>query len=213
MNAAGDRLNDDDRDAFRDATLARYEETTWIRLGPGREINLVDDMVKSAEALALIFPDLADDIMTELDEILAGIQEVHTLATEAGSTAIFAMMMDATSLSVFNPGSRFNMLYEEFGFTPADSDAPAWTDAHGFDARAEYLLSINPDIIFVLDRSNNMVGPGPAFDNILVDPIVAQTTAAQNGNIIALDPTSWYTITGGFGAARQMIADLMEYLD
>ncbi|MCL1949523.1 MAG: ABC transporter substrate-binding protein [Turicibacter sp.] len=213
MNANGDRLNDEEWDAFREETFNRYDETTFIRLGPGREINLVQDIQTNARVLAAIFPDLADEIEAELATILAGIAEVHDKAEASGSTAIFAMMMDATSLSVFNPGSRFNMLYEEFGFAPADAEAPAWTDAHGFDARAEYLLSINPDVIFVLDRSNNMVGPGPAFDNILADPIVAQTTAAQNGNIIALDPTSWYTITGGFGAARQMIADLMEYLD
>ena len=213
MNAAGDRLDDEDRDAFRDETLERYEDTTWIRLGPGREINLIDDMVKSAEALSLIFPDLADDIMAELDSILAGIEEVYELASASDSTAIFAMMMDATSLSVFNPGSRFNMLYEEFGFSAADpNDSMEFTDQHGFDVRAEYLLSVNPDVIFVLDRSNNMIGPGPAFENILADPIVAQTTAARNGDIIPLDPTSWYTITGGFGAARQMIDDLMIYL-
>lgn len=214
MNAAGDRLNDEDRDAFRNETMDRYEDTTWIRLGPGREINLVDDMVKSATALSLIFPNLADDIQAELDSILADIEEVYELASASESTAIFAMMMDATSLSVFNPGSRFNMLYEEFGFTPADPDASLeFTDQHGFDVRAEYLLSIDPDVIFVLDRSNNMIGPGPAFENITSDPIVAQTSAAQNENIIPLDPTSWYTITGGFGAARQMIADLMLYLD
>ena len=213
MNAAGERLDDDDRDAFRDETFARYEATTWIRLGPGREINLVDDMVKSAEALALIFPDLADDIHAEVALILSEIDAVYELASASDSTAIFTMMMDATSLSVFNPGSRFNMLYEEFGFTPADPDASLeFTDQHGFDVRAEYLLSIDPDVIFVLDRSNNMIGPGPAFENITSDPIVAQTSAAQNGNIIPLDPTSWYTITGGFGATRQMIADLMVYL-
>lgn len=213
MNAAGDRLNADDTEAFRNATLERYEDTTWIRLGPGREINLVDDMVKSANALSLIFPDLADDIQGELAGILEGIEAVYQLASASGSTAIFAMMMDATSLSVFNPGSRFNMLYEEFGFLPADAESPTFTDQHGFDVRAEYLLSIDPDIIFVLDRSNNMADePGPAFENILTDPIVAQTTAAQNGNIIFLNPTAWYIITGGFGAARQMIDDLMAYL-
>jgi len=214
MNAAGERLNDDDRDAFRDETLARYDNTAWIRLGPGREVNLVEDMVTSANALALIFPDLAADIMAELEAIIAGIEGVYELASASDSTAIFTMMMDATSLSVFNPGSRFNMLYEEFGFRPADPEASLdFTDQHGFDVRAEYLLSIDPDIIFVLDRSNNMIGPGAAFENITADPIVAQTSAAQNGNIIALDPTSWYTITGGFGAARQMIADLMNYLE
>ena len=214
MNAAGDRLEDDDRNAFRDETFARYEETTWIRLGPGREINLVQDMTKNAEVLGQIFPDLADDIQAELASILAGIEEVYELASASDSTAIFAMMMDATSLSVFNPGSRFNMLYEEFGFTAADPDDELeFTDQHGFDVRAEYLLSVDPDVIFVLDRSNNMIGPGPAFENITSDPIVAQTSAGQNDNIFALDPTSWYTITGGFGAARQMIDDLMMYLD
>jgi len=214
MNAAGDRLEDDDRNAFRDETFERYEDTTWIRLGPGREINILEDMEISVNVLAAIFPELAGDLHAEFNEILAEVAEVHELASASDSTTLFVMMMDATSLNVFHPGSRFNILYSEFGFTPADPEASVeFTDQHGFEARAEYVLSLNPDIIFVLDRSNNMIGPGPGFEALLADPILSETSAAQNDNIIPLDPTSWYTITGGFGATRQMVADMMNYLE
>ena len=214
MDADGNRLEEEDRDAFRDETVARYEGTAWIRLGPGREINILDDMEISVNALAAIFPELADDLQAEFAAILEEVAAVHTLASASDSTALFVMMMDATSLSVFHPGSRFNILYDEFGFTAADPDASLeFTDQHGLEARAEAVLALNPDIIFVLDRSNNMIGPGAAFDAITTDPIIAETSAAQNGNIIALDPTSWYTITGGFGATRQMIEDMMDYLN
>jgi len=214
MNAAGDRLEPDDVAAFREETLERYEDTAWIRLGPGREINILDDMEISVNVLSAIFPELADDLQAEFNAILDEVAAVNELASASDSTALFVMMMDATSLSVFHPGSRFNILYDEFGFTAADPEASLeFTDQHGFEARAEYILALNPDIIFVLDRSNNMIGPGAAFDAITSDPIIAETSAAENGNIIALDPTSWYTITGGFGATRQMIADMMIYLD
>ena len=57
------------------------------------------------------------------------------------------MMVDQTTLSVFNPNSRFDMIYEEFGFIPADEGAVSWTNQHGFDVRAEYVLE-KPDVIF-----------------------------------------------------------------
>ena len=214
MDAEGNRLEPEDRDEFRDETVERFDETAWIRLGPGREINILDDMEISVNVLSAIFPELADDLQAEFDEILAEVATVNELASASDSTALFVMMMDETSLSVFHPGSRFNILYDEFGFTAADPEASLeFTDQHGLEARAEGVLALNPDVIFVLDRSNNMIGPGAAFDTITTDPIIAETSAAQNGNIIALDPTSWYTITGGFGATRQMIEDMMIYLD
>jgi len=214
MNAAGDRLDAEDVAEFRNETLERYEDTAWIRLGPGREINILDDMEISVNALSAIFPELADDLQAEFTAILDEVATVNALASQSDSTALFVMMMDATSLSVFHPGSRFNILYDEFGFTAADPEASLeFTDQHGLEARAEAVLALNPDIIFLLDRSNNMIGPGAAFDAITTDPIIAETSAAQNDNIIALDPTSWYTITGGFGATRQMIADMMNYLN
>ncbi|MCL2559552.1 MAG: ABC transporter substrate-binding protein [Turicibacter sp.] len=214
MNAAGDRLEPGDVEAFREETLERYEDTAWIRLGPGREINILDDMAISVNVLSAIFPDLADDLQAEFDAILDEVAAVNELASASDGAALFVMMMDSDSLSVFHPGSRFNILYDEFGFTAADPEASLeFTDQHGFEARAEYVLALNPDIIFVLDRSNNMIGPGAAFDTLTSDPIIAETSAAQNDAIIALDPTSWYTITGGFGATRQMIADMMNYLD
>jgi len=214
MNAAGDRLDPEDVAAFRDETVERYEETAWIRLGPGREINILDDMRISVDVLSAIFPDLADDLQAEFNAILDEVATVNELASASDSTALFVMMMDATSLSVFHPGSRFNILYDEFGFSAADPGATLeFTDQHGLEARAEGVLALNPDVIFVLDRSNNMIGPGAAFDAITSDPIIAEVSAAQNDNIIALDPTSWYTITGGFGATRQMIQDMMNYLE
>ncbi|MCL2865701.1 MAG: ABC transporter substrate-binding protein [Lachnospiraceae bacterium] len=212
MNAAGDRLSPEDRDEFMDETQKRYDNTAWIRLGSGREINIVEDMAISVAALSAIFPGVADKIQAEYDAILEVFEEVNALASESDSTALFAMMVDATSLSVFLPGSRFNLLYDEFGFTPAATEEPEFEDQHGFDVRAEYVLSVDPDIIFLLDRSA-ATGAGAAYENMIRDPIIAQTSAAQKDQIFVLDADAWYIITGGFTAFRMMVEDLLQYLE
>ena len=44
------------------------------------------------------------------------------------------------------------------------------------------------------------------------DPIIKQTTAAQNGDIYVLSGNAWYTMTGGISATETMIADLNQYI-
>ncbi|MFV0413897.1 MAG: ABC transporter substrate-binding protein [Oscillospiraceae bacterium] len=213
MNAAGERLSAEDNAKFKEDTLARYPDTTFIKLATNASNSqLWDDIQNNATALAGIFPSVAPALESKLAELETELADIKTKAEATGSTALFAMMVDQTTLSVFNPNSRFDMLYEEFGFAPVDSEAVAWEDSHGFDVRAEYVLEKNPDVIFLLDRSAT-VGSGAGAENFINDPVIAKTTAAQNGDIYVLSGNAWYTMTGGFTATETMIADINQYLD
>jgi iron complex transport system substrate-binding protein len=212
MNASGERLGSDDAAKFKTDTLGRYPGAAFIKLSVNAaNSRLTEDIENNATALAAIFPGAADAINEKLGAVKAGIAEIRGKAQASGKTALFAMMVDQTTLSVFNPGSRFGMLYDDFGFAPADADGVEWTDAHGFDVRAEYVLEKNPDVIFLLDRSAT-VGTGAGAENFMNDPIIARTKAAENGDIYVLTGDAWYTMTGGFSAAEAMIADLNQYI-
>ncbi|MDR2421691.1 MAG: ABC transporter substrate-binding protein [Oscillospiraceae bacterium] len=212
MNASGERLGSDDAAKFKTDTLGRYPGAAFVKLSVNAaNARLTEDIENNASALASIFPGAAAAIEEKLAAVKAGIAEIHDKAQASGKTALFAMMVDQTTLSVFNPGSRFGMLYDDFGFTPADDGAVEWTDAHGFDVRAEYVLEKNPDVIFLLDRSAT-VGTGAGAENFINDPIIARTNAAQNGDIYVLTGDAWYTMTGGFSAAEAMISDLNQYI-
>ena len=214
MNASGERLSREDAAKYRSDTVERYPGTGFIKLTTNStDSQLLIDIEHNIQVLAQIFPVLKPELEAKLAELKAGIAEIHDKAANSGKKALFCMMVDQTTLSIFNPTSRFDMLYEEFGFAPADdSSAVEWTDQHGFDVRAEYVLEKNPDVIFLLDRSAT-VGTGAGAENFLNDPIIKQTQAAVNGDIYILSGDAWYTMTGGISATEVMISDIKQYID
>ena len=45
---------------------------------------------------------------------------------------------------------------------------------------------------------------------VLDNDIVAQTTAAENDQIVYLDPVAWYVVFGGLETAQIMIDDVLQ---
>ncbi|MDR2101605.1 MAG: ABC transporter substrate-binding protein [Treponema sp.] len=213
MNASGQRLNTEDAAKFRSDTYSRYSNTRFIKLSVDASKSTLDeDILRNVTALGSIFPALKDDLNARYREIKAGIDTIKAKAQKSGAKALFVMTPDPASVSVFLPGSRFGMLYNEFGFIPADPAGSVDFSAHGAATAAEYILAINPDVIFLLDRAAT-VGTEAGEVNFKNDPSVRQTTAFKNGRIYTLSGDSWYTMTGGIQAARQMIQDLMQFID
>ncbi|MDR0697580.1 MAG: ABC transporter substrate-binding protein [Christensenellaceae bacterium] len=189
----------------------KFPNATFIKLSVNSSnSSLLSDMQRNAYALARIFNNV--EIAIKYKAIDDGMDEIQAKAKASGKTALFGMMVDQTTFSVFNVNSRFDMLYEEFGFTPVDPQAVAWGDAHGLNARCEYVLDKNPDLIFILDRSAT-IGTGAGYENFLADASIQQTEAYKNDNIYLLTGEAWYTMTGGFTAAERMIEDINQYFD
>ncbi|MCL1935500.1 MAG: ABC transporter substrate-binding protein [Defluviitaleaceae bacterium] len=215
MNAAGDRLNAEDREAFTNSTLERYSDTAFFTLSINtNDSDILNDMRRNAYVLAQIFPGIGDDLNAEIEKIEADMRAIAEVTSNSDMRAIFVMMTQPTTLSVFLEDSRFDFMYEEFGFNSIEMDLTTFTDQHGFDARAEFLLEHNPDIIFLLDRTEPETGLGAATENFLNDPIIQRTNAFINGHIYSeLPMAEWYTVVGGFQAARRMIADVNRFIE
>ncbi|MDR0752193.1 MAG: ABC transporter substrate-binding protein [Christensenellaceae bacterium] len=211
MDVDGNRLGTEDAAAFKKSAYDRYPNTKFIKISVNSSnSNLVNDMERNAYILARIFKNV--EIAIKFQEIKSNIAEIQAKAIASKKTALFVMMVDQTTMSVFNVNSRFDMLYEDFGFLPIDPNTVQWTDAHGLTARAEYVLEQNPDLIFVLDRSAT-IGSGAGYENFIGDTVIKQTKAFKNNNIYLLTGESWYTMTGGFTAADRMIANINQYFD
>jgi iron complex transport system substrate-binding protein len=213
MNASGQRLNTEDAAKYRSDTFSRYSGARFIKLSVDASKSTLDeDILRNVTALGSIFPALKDDLNAQYLEIKTGMDTIKAKAQSSGAKALFVMTPDPSSISVFLPGSRFGMLYNEFGFTPADPGQSADFSAHGASTAAEYILAIDPDVIFLLDRAAT-VGTEAGEVNFKNDPSIQQTTAFKNDRIFTLDGDSWYTMTGGIQATKQMIQDLMRFID
>jgi iron complex transport system substrate-binding protein len=200
---------------FQAATMDRYSDTSFIWLTIDSHVShLLRDMRRNVASLSLIFPGIADDLTAELADIEREMSEIAAITSTSGLQTAFVMMVDPTRMSVFLDGSRFGFLFDAFGFIPLEMDLDAWTDQHGFEMQSEFLLEQNPDVIFLLDRTDPPTGLGAATENFMNDSIIQQTNAFINGHIYSgLPMTDWYTVVGGFASARRMIADVNRFIE
>lgn len=88
------------------------------------------------------------------------------------------------------------------------------TATHGNEASFEYIVSLDPDYIFVMDRDAAIGTEGAKLaQDIMENELVMSTNVYKNGNIIYLEhPGVWYTAEGGITALDIMLADLESVL-
>lgn len=163
--------------------------------------NFVESFRAKVVAIASLYGDLGhshgDGLSTDsayetVENLLKDIESQKT-SVDKSKTAL-VILTNANRISVFGPNSRFGVLYDLFGLSPADTNLKIGT--HGNRADSEYILKVNPDYLFVVDRNviaKNKETAAAALDN----PLIAKTKAAQNGKIIYLDPELWYLAGGG----------------
>jgi len=138
----------------------------------------------------------------------ADIAALTARAADAGR--VLVVLTTGGRMSTHGPGSRFGVLFEEFGFTPAVTGTD--TGTHGQSISHEFILETNPDWLFVVDRDAAIGRDGQAAQQFLDNELVRNTTAWERGQVVYLDPLAWYLIGGGVQALRSGIAQLSQAL-
>ncbi|WP_346916442.1 ABC transporter substrate-binding protein [Clostridium sp.] len=89
-------------------------------------------------------------------------------------------------------------------------DANIEVSNHGQSITYEYLLSKNPDYIFVVDKVAGTSGSEDysTAKELIENDLVKTTEAYKNGNIVYLNAQAWYVGGAGLQAADLMIADM-----
>jgi len=149
--------------------------------------------------------DFAREKLTEIEQAVSDLKEK---VTALGANALVVLANDG-SISAYGDNSRFGMVYNNFGFQPADPNIEAST--HGQSITFEYILEKNPDYILVIDRAATTGGSVTAeqlFDNELIK----QTDAYKNNRIIYLSSQIWYVASGGIAGTMTMINDVVSNL-
>lgn len=153
--------------------------------------------------LGLIFPEIKVDLEAQQAKITQNFETVRNKVD--GHNALF-LQVNGDQISVFGVGSRYGVLYSDFNFVASDPDLKT-LEAHGNIVSFEYVSEINPQIIFLMDRSA-AVGSSGAIDQIINNALIQNTDAGKNNDIYILDPMSWYILPGGINSSLQMIEDI-----
>jgi iron complex transport system substrate-binding protein len=143
----------------------------------------------------------------EIQAIEASIANAKAKAASKGS-ALF-LMTNGGKLSVYGPGSRFDMLYSVFGVKPIQDKIDV--SKHGQAVSFEYLLKTNPDYLLVLDRDAAIGNDGQAAQKLLDNKLVHATKAWRNQRVVYLNAANWYTMSNSSPTALkenlQQLAD------
>jgi iron complex transport system substrate-binding protein len=159
---------------------------------------------KNIKTLGVIFDEeeAAEEAIVTLNEEIESVK-----AKTAGiSEKTLTLLLNDGSMSAFSTGSRFGFIYETLGFTPVD--AAIEDSTHGQSVGYEGLLEINPQILFVIDRTAAL---GTASDEnaaLLENDFVYQTDAYKNNKIINLSSDLWYLSGGGIESIHLMIEEI-----
>ncbi|MEW8972837.1 MAG: siderophore ABC transporter substrate-binding protein [Tissierellaceae bacterium] len=183
-----------------------YEEfneignTIYMAIDGGDYMN---SFKENLNILGKIFND-EDNINERIAQLDKKIQELHAKANESDNTGLFVMANDG-ELRAYGIGSRFGVLYDEFGIKPVDENIESST--HGQKISFEYILEKNPDYLFIMDRSV-IAGGDVSAKQTLDNDIIKSTKAYTEGNIVYLDSPTWYVASGGIKATEKMIEDV-----
>lgn len=177
--------------------------TLYMEMDDNKPFESVKENIQTI-AKILKKEDKAKDIIDNLDK------QVQDLKSKAKNKKAGVFILNDGKLSAFGKGSRFGIVYEDFGFSPIDDKVKKET--HGQDVSYEYVLEKNPDVMFVLNRNKAIATDNTKNSGFETNPILMKTNAGKNKKIIMINPGAWYLVTGGAKGTSIMIDDLKKGL-
>lgn len=190
---------------------AKYPELAAIAPTLDLTVNAENYLASAEEnvrTLAKIFgkENEAEALLAKLASSTAALK---SKASKAGKGLL--VLTTGGKMSTYGPGSRFGVLFSDYGVQPADENVKVGN--HGQPASFEYLLEKNPDWLFVIDRDAAIGSEGTAAAKFLDNQIVGQTTAWKTGQVVYLNSVSWYLVGGGLTALQNTVDQLSEAFD
>lgn len=162
---------------------------------------------KSLEVLGQIF-EKEDIINTKKEAINQSLKNISQ-TVKADNLNALVTMLDNGQISAFGDDSRFGLIYNDFGFKNIDENLKA--SSHGSTVNSEYILSKNPEYLFVIDKAN--VNDTTASNkDIIENELIKKTDAFKNDKIIYLDTKAWYVGGPGLQSTQIMINEIKEII-
>lgn len=139
--------------------------------------------------------------LTEVEESIKSLQE----KVEAADTNGLIILANDDKISAYGPSSRFGIIHDVFGIPAIDPDIEVST--HCNNVTFEYVAEMNPEMLFVIDRSA-AIGEGENAKQIVENKLTERTDAYKNDKIVYLTPDFWYLSGGGLISVEEMIKEI-----
>jgi iron complex transport system substrate-binding protein len=185
-----------------------------VYLGVDYEKGIVESTKNNAKTIASMFGKEADvDAMfTDFQPRMDALKEVLN-----GKNVLLGMY-NANALGLMDTASQLNMIANELGANNlGESVGETEKASHGEEASWETIVTLNPEYLFILDRSTatETVDEGVmGVREVVENDLIKELDVYKNGKIVYFieHANVWYTSTGGVQALDVMLADLEKSL-
>lgn len=185
-----------------------------VQLGVDYGKGILQSTEENAKKIASIF-----GLEEEIDGMLDGYQtRMDALREVLNEKTVLLSMYNNNAMSIMDTNSQLNLIVKELGAKNlGETIGEAEKAAHGEEASWETIVKLDPEYMFVLDRStatqaadSGILGAREVIENDLIK----ETNVYKNGNIVYFieHANVWYTATGGIQALDVMLSDLEETL-
>jgi iron complex transport system substrate-binding protein len=179
--------------------LSQIAPVIDMTIGDG---SLLEDARARIDAYGELFgkEDAAQALAAELDSDLAAAREAV-----AGKGDALIVMTNGPKVSAYGPGSRFGWVHAALGLAPAvDVDAAT----HGEAVSFEFIHEADPDWLLVVDRAAAIGEQGASARETLDNPLVAETTAWKEAQVVYLDAAPIYIAGGGVRSLSETLGEI-----
>ncbi|MDT0682454.1 siderophore ABC transporter substrate-binding protein [Roseicyclus sp. F158] len=177
------------RSAAQVDDLSRFAPTLDMTV-PGE--NGLEVALSRIDAYGTLF-DREDEAAALSAEIESKIEEVRAAGEGKGTGLV--VLTNGPKVSAYGAGSRFGWIHEVSGLPEAVEGLD--TGTHGEAVSFEYIREANPDWLLVIDRVAAIGAEGDSARATLDNPLVRETTAWQNDQVIYLNAADIYLSGGG----------------
>ena len=183
-----------------------------VYLGVDYEKGVVESTKENVKTIASMFGKEA-----ETDAMMEEVQtRIDALKPVIEDQKILLSMYNNNALSILDTESQLSILAKELGGSSlGETIGEAEKATHGEDASWETIVSLDPDYLFVLDRSTATGEAGEGIHGareVIENDLIKELDVYKNGNIVYFieHANVWYTSIGGIQALHTMLADLEE---
>ena len=183
-------------------------------MGVNYEKGIVESTKENAKTIATIFGKEA-----EVDAMFTDFQpRIDALNTVLNGKNVLLGMYNANALGLMGTASQLNLIANELGANNlGESVGEEEKASHGEEASWETIITLNPEYMFILDRST---ATGAADEGVMgvreviENDLIKEMDVYKNGKIVYFieHANVWYTATGGVQALNTMLTDLEEAL-
>jgi iron complex transport system substrate-binding protein len=170
---------------------------------------IIDGLKTNLTTLGTIF-----GLEAKASELVANVDAkvAETKAAAEGKGTALVIVTNAGKLGVYGPDSRVSWVYNEIGMPSALASVK--DGDHGGDTVTfEFLLEVNPDWVFVVDRDAGTGENNGSAQALLDNELFNQTTAAKEGHIVYLDPQAAYITMNGYTAITTLLDQVKAGLE